>query len=184
MVVEQNDSNIVIISVWISMYMQQRFCDFPVIFPWPYENCNKCVQNSRLTAVCNNMQLEVSQEIHIFTFYPESSTVKVDKDSLAIVKVKRTIPYKPSVDGSAIAGGVEFEHMSIRGFKWAECFGCEGTSSWTTIACPSCAEDKKRWLFELDVWSTADEINRDLVLNFEFYIGSRFFCDSTHIVTQ
>jgi len=130
------------------------------------------------------MQKEVSQEIHTFTFYPESSTVKLDKDSLAIVKVKRTIPYKPSVAGSAIAGGVEFEHMSIRGFKSVECFGCEGTSSWTTTVCKNFAEDKKRWLFDLDVWSTADETNRELVLNFEFYIGSRFFCDSTHIVTQ
>jgi len=107
---------------------------------------------------------------------------------MAVVKLKNSLPYNQNEPDST---GVQYPHLSIRGFDTPVCLGCYtngrgGNADFTANACAACSMDSlKIFFFQLTAMAMNSEISVDettpnpLRVNFEFSIGGVLYVTPT-----
>jgi len=147
------------------------------IIGWPVDECNSCVIQGD-ESECN-AQGEYYEDEGITYFLYIEGTDMVTSNTMAVVKLKNSLPYNQNEPDST---GVQYPHLSIRGFDTPVCLGCYtngrgGNADFKANACAACSNSLKIFFFQLTAMAMNSEIAVDettpnpLQVNFEFSIG-------------
>jgi len=152
-------------------------------FPWPLDECNGCVLLKN-AGICNGMGAQFDAEIGItYNLYIQNKDVT--GTSVLVGKLKKSKPYNPA---DPTQGGVEYEHLSIRGITKSECMGCftamdRATPQWGTSVCNTCAVHLRIFFFTVRMSTTIGEIANtpelSLTVNFEVWIDGVIYATDT-----
>ena len=153
---------------------------------WPKDECNNCV-NTNSQIVCNGMGKHWSNTVHSFWFYAQPPPgIQLTDLSVGVLKLKNSVPF--AMEG---AGGVEFEHLSIRGTSFPMCIGCMKTEcsgyNCTEVYWPNnssalqketeCVQcERKVFIYKISVKAYQAEITEPpLTVSFEFEIDGKIY---------
>jgi len=141
--------------------------------------------NQRDESECNAQGESYEDEGITYFLYIED-TDAVTSNTMAVVKLKNSLPYIENND----ATGVQYPHLSIRGFSTPVCLGCytngrNGKADFSSDACATCSDNRKIFFFQLTAMAMNSEIADDentpnpLLVNFEFSIGGVLYVTPT-----